>query len=160
LKVNQTNSEIGENTHTTNKITNKAPSDLNGGPTGVYGTTAAAPGCQRLVRLKRVCNCKCIDVLKIQVHDSIFVLDQIRTNRLPSRQGFSLIAMLASAFFLLVLSSSLSSSSFEEVSLSQVTTYEPPFFFSKVILSFFSFFSILSFFLFFLSSYLSLLYGH
>jgi len=53
-------------------------------PLEYTATTTAAPGCQRLVRLKRVCNCKCIDVLKIQVHDSIFVLDQIRTNRLPS----------------------------------------------------------------------------
>jgi hypothetical protein len=39
-------------------------------------------------------------------------------NGVSNREGFSLIAMLARAFFLVVLSSSLSSSSLEEASLS------------------------------------------
>jgi hypothetical protein len=39
-------------------------------------------------------------------------------NGVSKREGFSLIAMLARSFFLVVLSSSLSSSSLEEASLS------------------------------------------
>jgi hypothetical protein len=60
--------------------------------------------------------------LSLLLHSSlVFTLVALamkHVNGVSKREGFSLIAMLARAFFLVVLSSSLSSSSLEEASLS------------------------------------------